>query len=149
MATNKYISETKIIEYNQQIVFDYLSNFENLGIYLNSGILEKISDRFPQVNISEFKSDRDSCRFEIAGMGTAEIRIVDKDPYKTIKVESEGKLPIEITFWIQLMSANAFQTKMRLTLQAEMNMMIKMMIGDRLQEGVDHLAQTLTELPYK
>jgi hypothetical protein len=149
MATNKYISETKIIEYNQQIVFDYLSNFENLGIYLNSGILEKISDRFPQVNISEFKSDRDSCRFEIAGMGTAEIRIVDRDPYKTIKVESEGKLPIEITFWIQLMSANAFQTKMRLTLQAEMNMMIKMMIGDRLQEGVDHLAQTLTELPYK
>src|SRR5690606_41209590 len=59
---NKYISETKYIEHNQQLVYDHLSNFENLGTYLNSGLLEKITSKFPQITISEFESDRDSCR---------------------------------------------------------------------------------------
>ncbi len=149
MTVSKYISKTKYIEHNQQVVFNHLSNFENLGNYLNSGLLDKIAKKVPQVTISEFESDQDSCRFRVTGMGLARIRIVDREPYKTIKVQSEGGLPIGLTFWIQLMPVTAFQTKMRLTLHADMNAMIKLMIGDRLEEGLDQLAQTLSGLPYK
>jgi carbon monoxide dehydrogenase subunit G len=149
MTIHKYISDVKLIEHNQQIVFDYLSNFENLSEYLNSGLIEKITRQIPQVKISDFESDNDSCRFKITGMGLAEIRIVNREPHKTIKVESSGKLPLSITFWIQLMPVSAFQTKMRLTLHADMNMMIKMMAGDKLQEGINHLAERLSKLPYK
>jgi carbon monoxide dehydrogenase subunit G len=149
MTVSKYVSKTKYIEHNQQVVFDYLSNFENLGAYLNSGLLEKIASKVPQVTITDFESDRDSCRFKVTGMGLAKIRIVDRDPYKTIKVQSEGGLPISFTFWIQLMPATAFQTKMRLTLHADMSVMIKMMVGDRLDEGLNQLAETLSTLPYK
>jgi hypothetical protein len=149
MSTSKYISNTKVIDHNQQIVFDYLSNFENLGTYLNSGLLENIAQKFPQVTISEFKSDRDSCQFHISNYGFAEIYIVDREPHKTIKVKSQGGLPVDLTLWIQLMPAGAFQTKMRLTLHAHMNMMVKMVVGDRLEDGVNQLAQTLSELPYQ
>ena len=149
MAVNKYVSKTTNIGHNQQVVFDYLSNFENLGVYLNSGLLEKIAGKVPQLSISDFESDRDSCRFKVTGMGLAIIRIIDRDPYKTIKVQSEGGLPIGFTFWIQLMPASDFQTRMRLTLHADMNIMIKMMMGDRLEEGLNQLADTLAALPYK
>ncbi len=149
MTVSKYVSKTTYIEHNQQVVFDYLSNFENLGTYLNSGLLEKITSKVPQITISEFVSDRDSCRFKVTGMGLAKIRIVEREPHKTIKVQSEGGLPIGFTFWIQLMPVTAFQTKMRLTLHADMNVMIKMMAGDRLEEGVNQLAETLSTLPYK
>jgi len=149
MGVNKYISETKYIEHNQQLVYDHLSNFENLGTYLNSGLLEKITSKFPQITISEFESDRDSCRFKVTGMGLAKIRIVEREPVKTIKVKSEGGLPVGLTFWIQLMPVTAFQTKMRLTLHADMNTMIKMMVGDRLEDGINQLADTLASLPYK
>jgi hypothetical protein len=149
MSTSKYISNTKVIDHNQQIVFDYLSNFENLGTYLNSGLLENIAKKFPQVTISEFQSDRDSCRFHISNFGLAEIYIVDREPYKTIKVKSQGGLPVDLTLWIQLMPEGAFHTKMRLTLHADMNMMVKMVVGDKLEGGVNQLAQTLSELPYK
>ena len=98
MTVDKYISETKNIAHNQQVVFDYLSNFENLGTYLNSGLLEKITKKVPQVTISEFESDRDSCRFKITGMGMAKIRIIEREPFKTIKVQSEGGLPVGFTF---------------------------------------------------
>lgn len=149
MSINKYISEVKVIDHNQQIVFDYLSNFENLSQYLNSGLLEKIAKQIPQVTISDFESDRDSCSFKITGFGLAQIRIVNREPHKTIKVESSGGLPLSLTFWIQLLPASAFQTKMRLTLHADLNMMMKMMVGSKLEEGINQLAETLKNLPYK
>ena len=149
MALNKYVSEVKVIEHNQQVVFNYLSNFENLSTYLNSGLIEKITEKVPQIKITDFESDRDSCKFNITGLGLAEIKIVNREPFKTIKVESSGGLPLSFTFWIQLMPVNEYKTKMRLTLHAEMSMMIKMMAGSKLEEGINQLADTLSKLPYQ
>jgi len=145
----KYISDVKLIDHNQQIVFEHLANFENLAEYLNSGLIEKITKQVPQVKITDFKSDRDSCKFNITGMGVAKIQIVNREPFKTIKVQSSGGLPLSFTFWIQLLPVTPQQTKIRLTLHADMNMMIKMMAGDRLQGGINQLAETLSKLPYK
>lgn len=149
MSVSKYVSDIKVIEHNQEIVYDYLSNFENLSQYLNSGLLEKISNQVPQIKISDFESDRDSCRFNITGMGVAEIKIVNREPHKTIKVESSGSLPLNMTFWIQLLPNSESQTKMRLTLHADLSMMMRMMVGSKLEEGVNQLAETITTLPYQ
>ncbi len=149
MGVSKYISEVKVIEHNQQIVFNYLSNFENLSAYLNSGLIEKITEKVPQIKITDFKSDQDSCKFNITGLGVAEIKIVKREPFKTIKVESSGGLPMSFTFWIQLLPESEYKTKMRLTLHAEMSMMIKMMAGSKLEEGINQLADTLSRLPYQ
>jgi len=149
MTINKYVSEVKTVEHNQQVVFNYLSNFANLSAYLNSGLIEKITEKIPQIKITDFESDRDSCKFNITGFGVAEIKIVDRDPFKTIKVESSGGLPLSFTFWIQLLPIDEYSTKMRLTLHADMSMMIKMMAGNKLEEGINQLADTLSKLPYK
>lgn len=149
MSLEKYTSSTKLINHNEQVVFNYLSNFQNLSAYLNSGLIEKITEKIPQIKITDFSSDHDSCKFNITGIGLAEIRIVKREPFKTIKVESSGGLPISFTFWIQLMPVDSFQTKMRLTLHVEMSMIIKMMAGSKLEEGIDKLADTLSSLPYQ
>lgn len=149
MSLNKYISQTKLINNNQQVVFNYLSNFENLSGYLNSGLIEKITEKIPQIKITDFQSNQDSCKFNITGLGVAEIKIVNRDPFKSIKVESSGGLPLSFTFWIQLIPVDVYQTKIRLTLHAEMSMMIKMMAGSKLEEGINQLADTLSKLPYQ
>lgn len=149
MSLSKYTSDVKLVNHNEQVIFDYLSNFENLSGYLNSGLIERITEKIPQIKITDFSSDRDSCKFNITGLGLAEIKIVKREPFKTIKVESSGGLPLSFTFWIQLIPKDVFNTKMRLTLHAEMSMMIKMMAGNKLGEGVNHLAETLSKLPYQ
>lgn len=149
MSLEKYTSSTKLVNHNEQVVFNYLSNFQNLSAYLNSGLIEKITEKIPQIKITDFSSDQNSCRFNITGIGLAEIRIVNREPFKTIKVESSGGLPVSFTFWIQLMPVDNFQTKMRLTLHVEMSMIIKMMAGSKLEEGIDKLADTLSTLPYQ
>ena len=149
MALSKYTSDIKFIDQNEEVVFNYLSNFDNFSQYLNESVLDKVSQQVPQIKVTDFESDNDSCRFNITGMGQSEIRIVNREPFKTIKIESSGKLPVEITFWIQLMAVTPSQTKMKLTLHAEMGMMIKMMAGKKLEAGINQLADMLAQLPYR
>jgi len=149
MSTTKYVSEVKVINNNQEVVFNYLSNFENLSKYVNEGLLSKMTEQIPQIKISNFESDTDSCRFQIAGMGLAEIRIIDREPHKTIKISSSGGMPVGIVFWIQLLPVSDYETKLRLTLDADMSMMIKMMVSKKLEEGINRLADVLAALPYK
>lgn len=149
MGTSRYISEIKIINNNQEIVYNYLSNFENLSKYVNEGLLEKITEQIPQIKVSDFESDADSCRFQVSGMGQAEIRIIEREPVKTIKISSGGNMPVNIVFWIQLLPVEAYKTKLRLTLDAEMSMMIKMFVGKKLDDGINRLADTLAALPYR
>lgn len=149
MSSNKYVSDVKIVNHNQEIIYNYLSNFENLSKYVNDGLLSKLTEQVPQIKISNFESDADSCRFQISGMGLAEIRIVEREPHKTIKVGSSGSLPVTIVFWIQLLPVSAYETKLRLTLDAEMSMMIKMLVNKKLEEGINRMADMLAALPYK
>lgn len=149
MGLQKYVSDIKIIEQNQELVYNYLSNFENLSSYVNDGLLSKINESVPQIKVSDFESDADSCRFTISGMGQAEIRIVEREPCATIKIASSGSLPVGITFWIQLLPVAPYQCKMKLTLHAEMSMMIKMLVNKKLEDGINQLADMLTKLPYR
>ena len=149
MSSTKYVSDVKIVENNQEIIFNFLSDFGNLSKYVNEDLLTKMTEQVPQIKISDFESDADSCRFQIAGMGQAEIRITEREPYKTIKIISTGSLPVGIVFWIQLLPVGAYQTKLRLTLDAEMSMMIKMMVNKKLEEGVNRFADMLAGLPYR
>lgn len=149
MGVSKYISEIKFIDQDQEVVFNYLSNFENLSKYVNEGLLQKVSEQVPQVTITDFESDQDKCSFQIGGLGQAELSIIEREPYKTIKIVSSGNLPLSFTFWIQVLPVSAYQCKMRLTLHAEMSMMIKMVAGKKLEEGINQLADMLARLPYK
>lgn len=149
MSISKYVSDIKVVRNNQEIIFNYLSNFENLSKYVNEGLLAKMTEQVPQIQISNFESDADSCRFQIAGMGLAEIRIIEREPHQTIKISSSGSLPVEIVFWIQLLPVSAYETKLRLTLNAEMSMMIKMMVNKKLEQGINQLADMLAALPYR
>jgi hypothetical protein len=148
MGKDRYVSDIKIIDNNQEVIFNFLSDFENLGKYINEGLLNRITQAIPQIKINNFKSDRDSCRFSIPGFGDAEIRITERDPFKTIKIQSSGSLPVEIILWIQLLQKEPERTNLRLTLDADLNIFLKKLIGSRLQEGVNGLAELLACLPY-
>lgn len=149
MSTNRYVSDIKIVQNNQEVIYNYLSNFENLSKYVNEGLLEKMTEQIPQIKVTDFESDADSCRFQISGMGQAEIRIIEREAPKNIKITSSGSMPVGIMFWIQLLPEGPYQTKLRLTLDAEMSMMIKMMVNKKLEDGINRMADMLAALPYR
>lgn len=148
MSLNKYVSEVKTIQQNQEIVFRYLADFQNFGRFFNEYTLEQLSAQMPGVNIEGVNVDADSCQFTLSKGGSFGIRILERDQPKTIKMTGEGNMPVQLLFWIQLLPTSAYQCKMRLTLHADMNVMMKMMLGKKLKEGVDRLADMLAAIPY-
>ena len=129
-----YESDVKTISSNEEVVFGVLSDLNNLTKFKeNPALMEKVKDM-------EF--DTDSCTFAVEGFGRIGLRIIEREPYKTVKFVSEHA-PVQANLWVQLKQVAENDTRMKLTLKADIPMMIKMMVDKKLQEGINAIAEVL------
>jgi len=131
-----YESDIKTISSNEEVVFGILSDLNNLkNIIQETPLAEKVKDL-------QFQTD--SCSFQVEGLGKMGFRIIEREPFKTIKLCSEHA-PVEINVWIQLVKRDENDTRMKLTLKADLPVMIKMMIDKKLKEGINLIADVLAK----
>lgn len=97
----------------------------------------------PKDKIEGWEAEEDRCKFNVKGIGQLGLKIVNKEPFSTIKFAGDGKVPFEFFFWIQLKEVAPNDTKMKLTLKAELNMMFKMMLSKQLEEGINSMAEQI------
>jgi len=135
----EFISEIKTIPYDDERIFSMLSDLSNL---------ERIKDRIPREQIKDFSFDSDSCHIEISPIGKVDFQIINHEPCKTIKFETSNS-PIPLFLWIQLKQTDEKVTKMKLTVRADLNPLLKTMVSKQVQEGLNKLADTLASLPYE
>jgi len=135
----EFVSEIKTIPYNEIDIFEMLSDLSNL---------ERMKDKIPQEKISDFTFDKDSCSFSVNPVGKIKFSIIEREPNKTIKFKADES-PIDVTMWIQLKQADENDTKMKLTIKAELNPFIKPMVSKPIQEGINKVADVLAAIPYK
>ena len=133
------VSEIKTIPHNEADIFDMLSDLSNL---------ERMKDKIPQEKISDFTFDKDSCSFSINPVGKVKFSIIEREPNSTIKFKADES-PIDVTMWIQLKQVDENDTKMKLTIKAELNPFIKPMVSKPIQEGINKVADILAAIPYK
>ena len=102
----------------------------------------------PQDKIQELEISPDRVRMKVDGLGQKiTIAIVDRIENDTIKFGAEG-IPMQANFWIQLKQLNPADTRIKLTVKADIPMMFKFMIDKKLQEGLDQAADMLAQFPY-
>jgi hypothetical protein len=90
-----------------------------------------------QQQVEEWQATPDSCSFKVKGMKIC-MRIDERVENKHVKiVTDEGGIPLEFAFWIQLKEVAPNDTRVRMVLHAELNMMMRMMIGSKIQKGLD------------
>ena len=51
--------------------------------------------------------------------------------------------PLDFNLWIQLKQVAPYDTRMKITVKAELNMMMKMLLKDKLQKGIDAMADQI------
>lgn len=134
----EFVSEVKTIPHDEDRIFTMLSDLSNL---------ERIKDRLPQDKIQDFEFDSDSCSFAVAPVGKITFRIVDREPNKTIKFETTNS-PVPLFLWIQLKQVAPEDTKMKMTIKADLNPFIKPMVSKPLQDALDKIAVVIASLPY-
>ena len=151
MGTEKYISEIKIITSPQEAVYDCLSNLNNLEQLFDPKKLEEIKKNYPDVpdiKLDNFQATADECSFSISPVGTIGVHIVEREPSKMIKLSGSKSVPFQFNCWIQLVKVDDASCKVKITIHAELNPMIKMLVHKHLKKGVDQIAEALTKIPY-
>ena len=136
---SKFESSIRQIDYPQQIVFQGLSNLDNLS---------KVQDRIPEDKAKDLSFDNDSVSINVPPVGKITLRIVEREEPKTIKFETVES-PLPFNFWIQLLPVTETSCKMKLTIKAELNPFIKAMVSSHLQDGIEKIAYVLQMIKYE
>lgn len=139
MSEVKYESKIHSAAASAEQIYKVLSNLNNLN---------RVKDLIPKDKVQELEISEDSVRMKVDGLGQKiAISIVDKIENDTIKFGAEN-IPMEMNFWIQLKEVTPNDTRIKLTLKADLPMMFKMMLDKKLQNGIDQAAEMLAKFPY-
>lgn len=134
----QFQSETKTIHEDAEKIYAMLSDLNNI---------EKVKDQIPQDKIKDLQFDTDSFKVSVAPIGQIGLRIIEREPGKTIKFQSENA-PVESFLWIQLKQVAEKETKIRITVKAEINVFLKGMLSKPIQQGIDKFADMLAQIQY-
>ena len=128
----EYISKQQQILRPAEQIFAAVSRFDRLT--------PALADR-----VEEWQADEEHCSFKAKGF-TVKLRMEERVEPKHVKiVGDEGGVPIDFAFWIQLHKVSESDTRLRLVLHVELNMMMKMMIGGKLQGALDQIAEGIAK----
>ena len=124
----EYISKQQQVLRPAEQIYAVISRFDNLT--------PALADK-----VEEWQATEDSCSFKAKGF-TVKLRMEEREPGKYVKVVGDdGGVPMDFAFWIQLREVSAADTRLRLVLRIDLNMMMKMMIGNKLQGALDQIAE--------
>lgn len=126
----EYISKQQQILRPAGQIYAAMSRFDNLT--------PALADK-----VEEWHADEEHCSFKVKGF-TVRLRMSERVEPKHIKIEAdEAGAPFDFAFWIQLHEVSQSDTRIRLVLHADLNMMMRMMLGGKIREGLDKAVETL------
>ena len=135
---SKFESSIKQIPYPVEDVYRNISDLSNL---------ERVRDRVPQEKLQDFQFDSDSVQVSVAPIGTIKLRICEREENKCVKFETEQS-PLAFNLWIQVLPVTATESKMKVTVKADIPFMLKGMVSGPLQDGVEKIAEALAQIPF-
>lgn len=139
MSESKYESKITSAPCSAQQIYRVLSNLQNL---------ERVKDLIPKDKVQEMDIEQDRVRFKVDGLAQKiTIAIVDRIENDTIKFGAEG-IPMDANFWIQMKEVSPTDTRLKLTVKADIPFMFKFMVEKKLQTGLDQAAEMLARFPY-
>ena len=139
MSESKYESKITSAPCSAQQIYRVLSNLQNL---------ERVKDLIPKDKVQEMDIEQDRVRFKVDGLAQKiTIAIVDRIENDTIKFGAEG-IPMDANFWIQMKEVSPTDTRLKLTVKADIPFMFKFMVEKKLQTGLDQAAEMLAQFPY-
>lgn len=135
----KFESSIKQIPYPQQSVYNMLSDLTNI---------ERVKNKVPEDKLKDMTFDKDSIAISVAPVGQVSMRIIEREEPKTIKFASDNS-PMSFNFWIQILPVSETESKLKLTIDADIPFFAKGMVSGPLQEGIEKIADALAMIPYE
>jgi len=140
MSETKYESTVASSTAPASAIYRVVSNLSNI---------DRVKDLIPQDKISDIEADPDYVRFKVDGLGQKIcIRVVDRVENDVVKFALEN-LPMSGNFWIQMKEVAPRDTRLKLTIKADIPIMFKMMLEKKIQEGLNQGVEMLAKMPFE
>ena len=133
----KFESSIKKVAYPQENVYKMLSDLSNI---------ERVRDRIPEDKLKDLTFDSDSVSIT-SPMGPVTLRVVERDEPKCVKFEAEQS-PVPMNLWIQMLPTSETESKLKVTIKADLPFFMAAMAKKPLEEGVEKIAEALATIPY-
>ena len=91
--------------------------------------------------------DQDTVSLQVPPVGELKLRICDREEPKCVKFETVQS-PVPFNVWVQVLPVDENNSKMKVTVKAELNPFIKSMVEKPLQDGVEKIADALAQVHY-
>ncbi|MBR3609793.1 MAG: SRPBCC family protein [Bacteroidales bacterium] len=135
---SKYESSVKSVNSPVDAIYNTLSDLNNI---------ERVKDRIPADKVKDIKFDRDSCSLRVDPVGEVKFIICDREKNKTVKFTAENS-PLPVFIWIQMLPVTETTSKIKVTCHMELNMFLRGMVGNKIKEGIERIADTLAAINY-
>ena len=136
---SKFESTVKQVPYRQQSVYDMLSDLSNA---------EKVKNKVNDDQLQNMSFDNDNVSVNVPPIGKIALRIVDREEPKCVKYQSVDS-PLPFSLWVQMLPVTETTSKIKVTLDAELNFMMKGIVSKPLKEGLEKLADALSKIQYE
>lgn len=128
-----YKSKTITVNKPFEEVYGKVSDLKNL---------EQFRDRIPKEYTVNFECDTDYVQFRVAPVGDLLLRIVERGADK-IRLNIE-KLPFKAEMSMNIGNVSPSETNIQLVFDADIPFFVKHIVGNKLEEGMDKIADILT-----
>ena len=135
----KFESSIKQVPYPQEAVYSNICDLRNL---------ERVRDRVPEDKLESFSFDEDTVSVSVPPVGQITLRIIEREEPKCVKFESVQS-PVAFNLWIQVLPVTAETSKMKVTVKADIPLMLRGMVSGPLQDAVEKIADVLAMVPYE
>ena len=124
----EYTSNQEKVNKPDHIIYTALSDFNNFTPLLGD-------------KVEGWCVDGETCSFKVKGFNI-KLEIASKEQNKYIKLQGVD-IPFEFSFWLQIKSLAIDDTRIRIVVHAKLNAMMKVMLGKKLQKGIDDMVQQI------
>lgn len=151
----KYESQIKQVPFSQSAVYAKISDLSNLAVIKDRmddpNIQAQIpADKIEEVRraVSQMEFTTDTLSGPIGPIGNIAVEIVEREPEKCVKFASTSS-PVSFKLWIQVLPTSQISSKIKVTIDADINFFMKQVLAKPLQQGVDKFADMLAMIPYE
>lgn len=124
----EYTSNQEKVNKPDHMIYTTLSDFNNFTPLLAG-------------KVEGWCVEGETCSFKIKGL-SVKLEIASKEQNKLIKLKGID-IPFEFSFWLQIKSVTLDDSRIRIVVHAKLNTMMKMMLGKKLQQGINDMAQQI------
>lgn len=127
----KFESAIKVVRNSANAIYERLADMRSL------------SSLIPPDKVKDFEATSDECSFTVDKIGRMGLKIVDRKENDFVKYGANGTVQFNFNIWVQMKEVAAYDSRIKVTLKADLNPMMKMLVNKHLQKFVDMMADAI------